>query len=106
MREHESQEHPAVAVRLLSQLKADESEYVRKSAGNALRDISRKHKDLVRAELQTWNVKQKAVAQTYQLAGQFVMPKTSATTARKEASKISLNLTQENSHDKPSDRPH
>jgi 3-methyladenine DNA glycosylase AlkC len=32
-----------------------ESEYVRKSAGNALRDISRKHKTLVANEVQTWD---------------------------------------------------
>ena len=42
-------EHPDVAIKFLSQLKMDESEYVRKSVGNALRDISRKHKDLIRA---------------------------------------------------------
>ena len=29
-------EHPEVAIKLLSRLKADESEYVRKSVGNAL----------------------------------------------------------------------
>ena len=40
-------EHPEVAIKLLSRLKADESEYVRKSVGNALRDISRKNKDLI-----------------------------------------------------------
>ena len=44
-------QHPEMAVRLLSTLRADPSEYVRKSAGNALRDISRKHNALVRAEL-------------------------------------------------------
>ena len=36
--------HPEVAIQLLSQLRNDESEYVRKSVGNALRDISKKHK--------------------------------------------------------------
>jgi 3-methyladenine DNA glycosylase AlkC len=35
-------DHPEVAVSLLSALKDDESEYVRKSVGNALRDISGK----------------------------------------------------------------
>lgn len=66
--------HPEVAVRLLSCLKDDPSEYVRTSAGNALRDISRKHADLVRAELQGWDVSNKAIAQTYRLAGRFVLP--------------------------------
>ena len=40
-------EHPEVAIQLLSQFRNDESEYVRKSVGNALRDISKKHMDLV-----------------------------------------------------------
>jgi 3-methyladenine DNA glycosylase AlkD len=45
-------DHPNTAIKLLSQLRDDDSEYVRKSVGNALRDISRKHKALVKAELQ------------------------------------------------------
>jgi len=65
-------EHPEVAVKLLSQLKADESEYVRKSAGNALRDISRKHKDLIRKELQGWDISDKHIQQTYKLAVKFL----------------------------------
>ena len=44
-------QNPAVAIELLSRLKNDESEYVRKSVGNALRDISRKESELVRLEL-------------------------------------------------------
>jgi 3-methyladenine DNA glycosylase AlkC len=36
-------DHPEIAIQLLSQFKNDESEYVRKSVGNALRDISKKH---------------------------------------------------------------
>jgi 3-methyladenine DNA glycosylase AlkC len=58
-------QHPDVAIQLLSQLKADDSEYVRKSAGNALRDISRKHPDLVRAELDAWTLDDKRIASTY-----------------------------------------
>lgn len=65
-------EHPEHAIRLLSRLRADESEYVRKSAGNALRDISRKHADLVRAELGTWDLSDGRVRQTRQLAGRFL----------------------------------
>lgn len=38
-------EHPEEAVWRLCQLRSDESEYVRKSVGNALRDISKKHTD-------------------------------------------------------------
>jgi 3-methyladenine DNA glycosylase AlkC len=65
-------EHPEVAIQLLSQLRADGSEYVRKSAGNALRDISRKHKELIRTELQSWDTSDKRVLQTYKLAGKFL----------------------------------
>lgn len=35
-------EHPDVAIRLLASHREGESEYVRKSAGNCLRDISKK----------------------------------------------------------------
>lgn len=65
-------EHPDVAIQLLSELRADESEYVRKSVGNALRDISRKHKDLIAIEIQKWDVSEKRVQQTYKLAGKFL----------------------------------
>jgi 3-methyladenine DNA glycosylase AlkC len=44
-------DHPEVAVQLLSRLRDDESEYVRKSVGNALRDISKKHPGLVKKEI-------------------------------------------------------
>jgi 3-methyladenine DNA glycosylase AlkC len=65
-------EHPEIAIKLLSQLKADESEYVRKSVGNALRDISRKNKDLIRKELQRWDISDKHIQQTYKLAAKFL----------------------------------
>ena len=64
--------HPAVAIELLASLKGDDHEYVRKSAGNALRDISRFHKDLVAKELQTWDLKDKRIAGTYKYAAKFV----------------------------------
>lgn len=38
-------DHPGAAVELLAAHKADPSEYVRKSIGNALKDISKKHPD-------------------------------------------------------------
>jgi 3-methyladenine DNA glycosylase AlkC len=56
----------------LSALKKDESEYARKSAGNALRDISRKHEALVVAELETWDRSNKKVLFTYNLASKFL----------------------------------
>lgn len=64
--------YPEIAVKLLSGLKDDESEYVRKSAGNALRDISKKHKELVRDELRTWDISKKNTGQTYKLASRLL----------------------------------
>ncbi len=37
-----------------------------------MRDISRKHKALVKAELQQWEVSNKGIEQTYKLAGKFI----------------------------------
>lgn len=65
-------EHPEVAIGLLASHKEDESEYVRKSAGNSLRDISKKHADLVAAELSTWDLSSKRVIQVHKLAGKFI----------------------------------
>lgn len=66
-------EHPQVAIDLLASHKEDESEYVRKSAGNSLRDISKKFPELVAAELKSWDLSSKKVMQVYKLAGKFVI---------------------------------
>ncbi|WXG47485.1 MAG: DNA alkylation repair protein [Candidatus Atabeyarchaeum deiterrae] len=66
-------DNPRIAVKLLSRLKDDESEYVRKSVGNALRDISKKHKDLIKSELNTWNTSDKRTRLTYRLASKFLV---------------------------------
>jgi len=68
-------DHPEVAIQLLSQLRNDESEYVRKSVGKALRDISKKHKELVRIELQRWDMANKRIGQTHKLASKFLQNK-------------------------------
>jgi DNA alkylation repair enzyme len=47
---------PAEAILRLATLRADPSEYVRHSAGNALRDIRRAHPALVDAETATWDL--------------------------------------------------
>jgi len=65
-------EHPKVAVDLLSELKEDESEYVRKSVGNALRDISKKHTSLIIEELKTWDISNKYINQVYKLANKYI----------------------------------
>jgi 3-methyladenine DNA glycosylase AlkC len=68
-------DHPEVAIQLLSQLRDDESEYVRKSVGNAIRDISKKHKELVRNDLQRWDITNKGIGQTHKLASKFLQNK-------------------------------
>ena len=65
-------DHPEEAVKLLASLKGDESEYVRKSVGNALRDISRKEKELIRKELARWDVSDPGVKFTSDLARKFL----------------------------------
>jgi hypothetical protein len=57
--------HPLEAIRRLVALRADPSEYVRHSAGNALRDIRRSHPALVDAETATWDLANPRVAFTY-----------------------------------------
>ena len=64
--------HPGDAVSRLSRLRGDSSEYVRKSVGNALRDISKKHPELVAVELGTWNLETKEVSQVYRLASKLI----------------------------------
>lgn len=65
-------ENPQIAVSFLVALKEDESEYVRKSVGNALRDISKKHTDLIKNEVETWDLTNKKVKQVYILATKFI----------------------------------
>ena len=48
-------ENPQEAIKRLAVLKEDASEYVRKSVGNALRDISRKFPELISEELKLGN---------------------------------------------------
>ncbi|OJV54182.1 MAG: DNA alkylation repair enzyme [Bacteroidetes bacterium 43-16] len=58
-------DHPDVAISLISQHRESESEYLRKSVGNSLRDISKKHGVLIKKETETWNLKDEKVAFTY-----------------------------------------
>ncbi|WP_312766224.1 DNA alkylation repair protein [Epilithonimonas sp.] len=61
-------ENPKKAIELISGHRADESDYLRKSVGNALRDISKKHPEEVSEELSTWNLEDKRTFFTYKLA--------------------------------------
>ena len=65
-------ENPDEAIKRIASLKEDTSEYVRKSAGNALRDISKKFPELIRIELKSWNLESKEVKQVYKLASKFI----------------------------------
>ena len=65
-------DNPDEAIRRLSSLKEDESEYLRKSVGNALKDISKKFPNLVKAELDSWNLASKEAMQTYKFASKFI----------------------------------
>ena len=65
-------ENPNEAIRRIAGLKEDESEYVRKSVGNALRDISKKFPDLVKIELKNWNLENKEIHQVYKLVSKFI----------------------------------
>ena len=68
-------DHPSVAIRLLSDRKTDSSEYVRKSIGNALKDISKKYPELVFDEIHKWDVSSKEIKQVYNLAAKFLVSK-------------------------------
>lgn len=65
-------ENPNEAIERLVNLKEDSSEYVRKSVGNALRDISKKFPELIKNELVNWNLQNKEINQVYKLASKFI----------------------------------
>ena len=65
-------EHPTEAIKRIATLKVDTSEYVRKSVGNALRDISKKFPNLIKEEIKNWNVENKEIKQVYKLASKII----------------------------------
>lgn len=52
-------ENPEKAIELISRQKCEESEYLRKSIGNALRDIRKKYKSQIDAEVSKWDLTDK-----------------------------------------------
>lgn len=60
-------ENPEEAVRLISRHRSDESEYLRKSVGNALRDIQKKFPAIVQSEISTWYAGDKKAMYTKKL---------------------------------------
>ena len=65
-------DNPKEAIKRIAALKEDTSEYVRKSVGNALRDISKKFPELYKAELNNWKLDSKEINQVYKLASKFI----------------------------------
>ena len=65
-------ENPSVAIALIAKHKAHESEYLRKSVGNALRDISKKHAELIRQEVEQWDLSNPRILFTYKLAAKLL----------------------------------
>lgn len=65
-------ENPNEAIRRIAALKEDSSEYVRKSVGNALRDISKKFPELIKEELDSWDINSKEIQKVYKLASKFI----------------------------------
>ena len=65
-------DNPNEAIRRIAALKEDSSEYVRKSVGNALRDISKKFPELIKAELNNWKLDSREIKQVYKLASRLV----------------------------------
>ena len=59
-------------IQRLDALKADPSEYVRKSVGNVLRDISKKFPDFIRKEVEAWSLDSKEIKQVYHLASKLI----------------------------------
>ena len=65
-------ENPSEAIRRIAALKDDSSEYVRKSVGNSLRDISKKFPELIKMELSSWKLESREIKQVYKLASRLV----------------------------------
>ena len=66
-------ENPNEAIERIASLKEDVSEYVRKSVGNALRDISKKFPELIKLELDSWKLESKEIKQVYKLASKLIV---------------------------------
>ncbi|MEE1962934.1 DNA alkylation repair protein [Allomuricauda taeanensis] len=58
-------DNPKVAIKLISEHKGSDSEYLRKSVGNSLKDISKKHNDLIEEEISSWDLTDKKINFTY-----------------------------------------
>ena len=60
------------SIQRLAAVKEHSGKYVRKSVGNALRDISKKFPDFICKEVETWSLDSKEIKQVYHLASKFI----------------------------------
>jgi len=54
-------DNPENAIKLIAKFRSYDNEYLRKSIGNSLRDISKKHKKLLDQEISTWDSADKKI---------------------------------------------
>ena len=66
-------DNPDEAIKRIAALKDDSSEYVRKSVGNSLRDISKKFPELIKIELDSWKLESREIKQVYKLASKLIV---------------------------------
>jgi 3-methyladenine DNA glycosylase AlkC len=59
-------DHPQNAIQFISLHKASNSEYLRKSVGNSLRDIHKKYPELIENEISKWDLADRKIAFTYE----------------------------------------
>ena len=67
--------NPQETIDILAKYKTDESEYVRKSVGNSLKDISKTYPELIKKELCKWELDTKEIQQVYKLANKSMEKK-------------------------------
>ena len=60
-------DNPDEAIKRIATLKEDSSEYVRKSVDNALRDISKKFPELIKEELDGWDINSKEIQKFFKM---------------------------------------
>ena len=65
-------DNPDEAIKRIATLKEASSEYVRKAVANSLRDISKKFPELIREELDSWDINSKEIQKVYKLANEFI----------------------------------
>ena len=77
-------DNPDEAIKRIATLKEDSSEYVRKSVGNSLRDISKKFPELIKEKLDGWDINSKEIQKVYKLASKFIKWQLSAIKLEKD----------------------